>query len=166
MPRRASPKTARSDAETATGHCLCGAVEIEIDVPAFWAWHDWSRATQTAHGAAYATYVGCWRKKLRVVKGADAIATFAPKDRKSERSFCKHCGTPLFYARNRSAKMINIPRALFAGRTGREPRYHVGITDAPEWAYAQEHLKPLKGYPGVLVVRNVRLKRAARDPFG
>lgn len=155
----------KPNSETSPAHCLCGAVEIEIGVPAFWAWHDWSRATQVAHGAAYATYVGCWRKKLRVVKGADAIATFAPKDGKSERSFCKHCGTPLFYTRNRAAKMINIPRALFAGRTGREPRYHVGFADAPEWAYAQEPLKPLKGYPGVLVVRNTRAKQREANPF-
>ena len=26
-----------------SGRCLCGAVELEIDFPAFWAWHDHSR---------------------------------------------------------------------------------------------------------------------------
>jgi len=41
------------------GRCLCGAVELEIDFPAFWAWHDHSAASRRAHGAAYATYVGC-----------------------------------------------------------------------------------------------------------
>ena len=25
-----------------SGRCLCGAVELEIDFPAFWAWHDHS----------------------------------------------------------------------------------------------------------------------------
>src|SRR5215831_17904956 len=45
-----------------SGRCLCGAVELEIDFPAFWAWHDHSAASRRAHGAAYATYIGCWRK--------------------------------------------------------------------------------------------------------
>jgi hypothetical protein len=30
--------------------------------------------------------------------------------------------------------MVNIPRALFDSRTGREPLYHVAIQDSPEWA--------------------------------
>ena len=51
------------------GRCLCGAVELEIDFPAFWAWHDHSAASRRAHGAAYATYIGCWRKHARVAQG-------------------------------------------------------------------------------------------------
>ena len=52
--------------------------------------------------------------------------------------------------------MINIPRALFAGRTGREPRYHVGIDAVPDWAYDGGKLVPLKGYPGVVWQRPTR----------
>jgi hypothetical protein len=50
----------------------------------------------------------------------------------------------------RSSKMVNIPRALFDGRTGRQPLYHVAIGDSPEWAYRDETLRPLQGYPGVM----------------
>src|SRR6185295_4026053 len=46
----------------AAGQCLCGKVAFEIDVPARWAWHDHSLSSRRAHGAAYATYVGSWRK--------------------------------------------------------------------------------------------------------
>src|SRR6516165_7986303 len=52
-----------------SGGCLCGAVELEIDFPAFWAWHDHSAASRRVHGAAYATYIGCWRKHARVANG-------------------------------------------------------------------------------------------------
>jgi hypothetical protein len=31
-------------------------VELEIDLPAFWAWHDHSAASRRAHGAAYAIF--------------------------------------------------------------------------------------------------------------
>jgi hypothetical protein len=41
--------------------------------------------------------------------------------------------------------MINIPRALFQSRTGRQPIYHIGIEEMQDWAYAGEPLVPLKG---------------------
>jgi len=99
-----------------SGRCLCGAVELEIDFPAFWAWHDHSAASRHAHGAAYATYIGCWRKHVRVAKGRRSIARFEDAKTESSRSFCSRCGTPLLYERKRSPHMVNIPRALFTGR--------------------------------------------------
>jgi hypothetical protein len=57
-----------------SGQCLCGKVCFEIDTPARWAWHDHSAASRRAHGAAYATYVGSWRKRFRITKGQTNIA--------------------------------------------------------------------------------------------
>jgi hypothetical protein len=149
----------------ATGQCLCGKIEVEIGLPAFWAWHDHSRSSRRAHGAAYATYVGVWRSRFRVSKGERLLAHFKDEASGERRSFCSRCGTPVLYARGRTPKMINIPRALFDGRTGREPLYHVGIGETPDWAYRLEKLKPLKGYPGVMWTGPKRRKRsAAPDP--
>lgn len=142
------------------GFCLCGAVELEIDFPAFWAWHDHSAASRRAHGAAYATYVGCWRKHVRVAKGVKSIAHFEDTKTKTRRSFCRHCGTPLLYERRHSPHMVNIPRALFTSRTGREPRYHLNIEEFQDWAYAGEPLRALKGYPGVVWERPKSRKRS------
>src|ERR1700722_1783908 len=133
-----------------SGRCLCGAVELQIDVPAFWAWHDHSAASRRAHGAAYATYIGCWRKHARVVKGRRSIVRFDDTKTDSTRSFCSRCGTPLLYERKRSPHMVNIPRALFSGRTGREPRYHVAIEEPQDWTYTGNRLIPLKGYPVIV----------------
>lgn len=153
MARRALSNTA-----SVAGRCLCGAVRFEIDYPAFWAWHDHSAASRRAHGAAYATYVGVWRKRFRVTDGEDSIARYEDAETGAVRSFCARCGTPLIYERPRSRHMINIPRALFESRTGRQPLYHIGIDERPEWAYAEEPLVPLKGYPGVVWSRG-RKKR-------
>jgi hypothetical protein len=133
-----------------SGHCLCGAVEIEIDFPAFWAWHDHSAASRRAHGAAYATYIGCWRKHVRIVKGQRIIARFEDVQTESTRSFCSRCGAPLLYKRKGSPHIVNIPRALFTCRTGREPRYHVAIEELQDWTYTGSQLVPLKGYPGIV----------------
>ena len=82
-------------------------------MPARWAWHDHSAASRRAHGAAYATYVGSWRKRFRITKGKAAITRYEDKATKTARSFCASCGTPLIYERARSPHMVNIPRALF-----------------------------------------------------
>ena len=134
----------------AAGQCLCGKVCFEIDTPARWAWHDHSAASRRAHGAAYATYVGSWRKRFRITAGDREIARYADKTARATRSFCRRCGTPLFYERGHAPHMVNIPRALFASRTGRQPLYHVAIEEYQDWAYAGERLVPLKGFPGIV----------------
>jgi len=153
-------------AGTASGHCLCGKIAFEIDVPARWAWHDHSASTRRAHGAAYATYVGSWRKRFRITKGKTAITRYEEKAANTARSFCSTCGTPLFYERPRSPHMVNISRALFDSRTGRQPLYHIAIEELQEWAYTGEPLVPLKGFPGVVWQRSKKKRRAAGDdPF-
>ena len=130
-----------SSGPVVTGQCLCGAVQFELEYPAFWAWHDHSRASRLAHGAVYATYVGTWRKRFRITAGKRDINRFEEKETGAVRSFCRRCGTPLIYERTSSRHMINIPRSLFQSRTGRQPIYHIADTGEP--------LVPLKGYPGV-----------------
>ena len=107
-----------SPGKPAAGKCLCGKVAFEIDVPARWAWHDHSAASRRAHGAAYASYVGSWRKRFRITRGKAALARYEDAATKTARSFCATCGTPVMYERARSPHMVNIPRALFASRTG------------------------------------------------
>jgi hypothetical protein len=144
------PTAPNSTGRHISGRCLCGAVELQIDFPAFWAWHDHSVASRRAHGAAYATYIGCWRKHVRVVKGRTSIARFEDTKTDSTRSFCSRCGAPLLYERKRSPHMVNIPRALFSAHTGREPRYHVAFEELQDWTYTGNRLVPLKGYPGIV----------------
>jgi hypothetical protein len=142
----------------ASGRCACGEVRFEIDYPAFWAWHDHSQASRRAQGCAYATYVGTWRSRFRVLEGEEHITVFEEPKTHAKRSFCARCGTPLFYERAHAPKWVNIPRALFVTRTGREPRYHLGLHEQADWEYAGETLAPLKGYPGVMWVRPKRKK--------
>jgi hypothetical protein len=148
----------------ARGGCACGAVRFEIDVPAVWAWHDHSRATRRAHGAASATFVGTWKSRFRLLEGEDQVRDFREEATGAVRSFCVRCGAPLFYERAHAPKILNIPRALFDTGVGREPRYHVGVEETPEWAYAGARLRPLKGYPGVTWEGSGRRKRA--EPEG
>ncbi len=148
----------------AQGGCVCGAVRLEIDTPAVWAWHDHSKASRHAQGCAYATYVGSWKSRFRVLSGAESLQRYEDPAAGTARSFCGVCGTPLTYERARSPKMVNIPRAVFENRTGREPRYHMWLDQAADWTWAGEALAPLKGYPGVMWERPKRRRRVAPAP--
>ncbi|HEX4196841.1 MAG TPA: GFA family protein [Caulobacteraceae bacterium] len=159
---------AKRSAIQARAACVCGAVRLEIDVPAVWAWHDHSGASRQAQGCAYATYVGSWKSRFRILKGARGIRRFEEPATGAIRSFCGKCGTPLLYERARAPRIVNIPRAIFETRTGREPRYHIALEQAPDWGYMGEALAPLKGYPGVMWQRPRRSKRRPallEDPF-
>ena len=165
MRRALSPKTGKASAVQAAASCACGAVRLEIDVPARWAWHDHSHASRRAQGAAYVTYVGSYRSRFRVLEGEDQITRFEDAEAGTARSFCARCGTPLIYERARSPTMVNIPRAIFDERTGREPRYHMNLDQQADWTYLGEALAPLKGYPGVMWERPRKKKRPSFDPM-
>ena len=159
-----TPK-ARKTPTQAVASCACGAVRLEIDVPAVWAWHDHSAASRKAQGCAYATYVGSWKSRFRILEGARHITRFEDAVVGTARSFCARCGTPLTYERPRAPQIVNIPRALFATRTGREPRYHMFLGEMPDWTWRGEALSPLKGYPGVMRERRRRSRRAIEPTF-
>ena len=88
---------------------------------------------------------------------------YEDKATKTARTFCTNCGTPIIYERPRSPHMVNIPRALFSGRTGLDPLYHIAIEELQEWAYTGEPLVPLKGFPGVVWQRSKKKKRAGSE---
>ena len=163
MPKTEPKPKPKASAVQAAGQCACGAVRLEIDVPARWAWHDHSAASRLAQGCAYATDVGSWRSRFRGLTGRASIGRYEDVAAGTARSFCKRCGTPLFYERARSPTMVNIPRALFETRTGREPRYHMSLHEAADWMYRGEPLAPLKGYPGVMWERPRKKKRLEPD---
>ena len=97
----------KAPAGIATGQCLCGKVQVEISIPAFWAWHDHSRASRRAHGAAYATYVGCWRSRFRVAKGESLLTRFKGEATGDTRAFCSPRPCPASSARSR-----NLPHKI------------------------------------------------------
>src|SRR5579872_2175207 len=159
------PETAKRDRVTAEGACVCGAVRVQITVPAVWAWHDHSAASRHAQGCAYATYVGSWKSRFEITAGAEHLTRYEDEATGTTRSFCARCGTPVMYERPRSPKIVNIPRALFKGRTGREPRYHMFLSEAADWTYLGGAPAPLKGYPGVMRERPRKKKQRPEGMF-
>src|SRR5262245_27704581 len=97
-----------SSGPVVTGQCLCGAVQFEMEYPAFWAGHDHGRASRLAYGAVSATYFRTWRKRFPITAEDCNITRFKEKETGAVRCFCRPCGTPLIYGRSPSRHMINI----------------------------------------------------------
>jgi len=159
--KRRAPKPKMRAAAAISGSCLCGAVTLEVDAPVFWAWHDHSAASRKAHGSAYATYIGTYRSKYRISGGETLVSRFEETGTGDVRSFCSRCGSPVGYERKRSPKWMNLPRALFSGRTGRDAKYHIAHEQLQDWAYLGAPIGPVKNYPGLMVERT--RKKSARS---
>jgi hypothetical protein len=159
MPPTNENKSFLSNPEWVKGTCGCGIVQFEIKYPARWAYHDHSQGTRSAMGTSSTTYVGSWRKRFRVTSGEEAISEYRDDDKTVTRRFCIECGSPVTYERDASPHMVNIPRGLFVDGVGREPRYHVRMSERPDWAYTGEQVSPLKNYPTVLYERPRKSKK-------
>jgi len=72
-------------------------------------------------------------QSLKASFGQFAVALgFSVEANAQRRGWASSCSGSIIsqtYERKRSPHIVNIPRALFTGRTGREPRYHVAIEE-------------------------------------
>ena len=100
-----------------------------------------------------------------MLEGEAHITRYRDPELGTVRGFCARCGTPLTYERPRAPKIVNIPRGVFTGRTGRETRYHMFLGEAADWTYLGEPLGPVKGYPGVMRERPRKNKQRPEGMF-
>src|SRR5438045_7394265 len=70
-----------------------------------------------------------------------------------------------FYLASTTRLLPSFPTRRSSDPTGRQPLYHIRFDERPEWAYAQEPLVPLKGYPGVLWNRSKKKRRSDEPPL-
>ena len=83
--------------KTLTGGCLCGAIRYEASgVPSLSAICH-CRMCQRASGAPYMGLLFMPSDNVRVTKGGPHIYQSSPT---SNRHFCGHCGSPLFFERH------------------------------------------------------------------
>ena len=139
---------AATAAGIATGQCLCGKVTFEIDVPARWAWHDHSAASRRAHGATYATYVGSWKKRFRIISGKTALTRYEDKATRTARSFCAHCGTPVMSETSGARDLVVIRVGTLDDPNAVAPKQNIWTDSAPTWACLDETLPGSPRQPG------------------
>jgi hypothetical protein len=89
------------------GSCLCGAVAYRAAGPVERASHCYCTMCQKQHGAAAGTYANVARAALTIERGEAFIAEYASSDH-GRRTFCRQCGSTLFWRSEESPDRIAI----------------------------------------------------------
>jgi len=79
-----------------TGHCLCGAVQFEIDGTLENAGYCHCTRCQRRTGTAASIQARIPRGGLRVLTGEEHIRVYRPDDGGFDKLFCGECGSSLF----------------------------------------------------------------------
>ena len=115
-----------------TGGCLCGGVRYRLDQPPLWVAHCHCSMCRRAQGAGFVTWAGFAANALTLGAGEDLISRY-PSSTAAVRSFCRRCGTPLFFQSSRWPGEIHITLASLDSTEGLEPRAHVYWASRAPW---------------------------------
>lgn len=126
---------------TAHGQCLCGAVRFTAQLPSKWMAHCHCSRCQRAHGAAFVTWVGFEATQIQIDDAQHTLRWFEnPTMGNSQRGFCNHCGSPMFFRSERYEGELHIARALFTTALDRTPESHVYYDSHVDWVNVNSHL--------------------------
>lgn len=100
-----------------------------------------------AHGAAYVAWVGVVRGQFRFLAGEDRLERYRSSE-EATRSFCKTCGSTMFFESTRWPNEIHIARAAISGDIDKEPMAHVFFDDRAPWSLVLDRLPRFGGGKG------------------
>lgn len=122
------------------GSCLCGAVSFEAVEFGRQVAHCHCSMCRKFHGAEYATYASVPRKSFRWLSGRDALAEYkAPNG--TVRSFCKQCGSSLFFSSPRAdPEILEVALGVFDADVPVRPDAHIFVGSAASWTSIEDGL--------------------------
>ncbi|MEQ8486670.1 MAG: GFA family protein [Pseudomonadales bacterium] len=122
------PPDPADDVLISRGRCLCGAVAFEARGSALWTAYCHCRSCRRQTGSPVTLYSGFDSQQVRF-SGAEP-GTFASSPG-TERGFCRHCGTPIYYRSTRWPGETHLFTCTFDAPEAFPPQSHV---------YFAEHL--------------------------
>jgi len=126
--------------DTYKGSCLCGVVSFEADAFDHRAAHCHCRMCRKFHGAEFATFVGVPRRSFRWIGGVDAVEQYRARNG-TVRSFCRHCGSSLFFWSPRAdPEIVEVALGLFDEDVPVVPDAHIFVGSAANWTTIADDL--------------------------
>ena len=129
------------------GSCLCGAVEFEARLPSKFCAHCHCSNCRRAHGAAFVTWVGFPKERVKTISRVDALHRYLT-DTGATRSFCSKCGSTLFFESPRWAGEVHVARANIRGEIDRVPSGHFYVDHRASWWTITDSLPQRGGEAG------------------
>jgi hypothetical protein len=140
--------TATNGDATVPGSCFCGAVRFEVTLPTLVCVHCHCSMCRRVHGAAYVTWFTLPKAQSRVTAGEGELTRHESSDH-GVRSFCRRCGSALFFESSHREDQVDIPLANLAAAIDRTPQFHIFFDDRVEWIEVSDSLPRLGGPTGV-----------------
>ena len=125
MPDAPAPVEAR-------GRCMCGRVRFVAAFPSRFCCHCHCESCRRSHSAAFVTWIGFPSPQVRVEAGAADLATYESSPG-TTRSFCRVCGTKLFFAADKWPGETHVPLAAFDDPVDRAPERDVFFVEHAAW---------------------------------
>ncbi|HEX2116208.1 MAG TPA: GFA family protein [Alphaproteobacteria bacterium] len=114
-------------AETHTGRCFCGAVEIETTGAPLEMGYCHCSSCRAWSGSPFAAFKLWPSQSIKVTKGADLLGRYA-KTKFSERRFCTRCGGHIM-AEHPSIGCSSVEAAIVPG-VAFKPEVHLNYAEA------------------------------------
>jgi hypothetical protein len=130
-----------------SGSCLCKAITFEISKFEPLAGHCHCKMCQKFHGAAFSTFGEVKRENFRCLTGKTLISTYTAEN-KTVRSFCKICGSSLFFEStfNRKDNTIEVALASFDHLIDITPDAHIYTESKAKWHEITDNLPQHAAY--------------------
>ena len=93
--------------EQMRGSCYCKAVRFELSPPSKWVAHCHCENCRRAHSSGMVTWAGFLKSQYRLHDDEGLLECFSTETG-AKRSFCRRCGTTLFYEGPRWPDEIHI----------------------------------------------------------
>jgi hypothetical protein len=116
---------------TITGHCLCGAIQFEIDGDPACLSQCHCVQCRVAAGATPVAWATFQRAGLAIRAGAPA---WFQSSSHARRGFCSACGTSLFFENMRFPDEIDVTTACLDQVDALAPTMHIWVSSKVAWA--------------------------------
>lgn len=134
--------------EEVGGSCLCGQVRFRVRLPTLFCAHCHCSMCRRSHGAGYVTWLGILRAHLSLDAGGETLERFSSSDH-GTRSFCRSCGSSLFFESTQDPDRIDVVLANLHGPIDRAPQAHAYFDCRADWVAVGDDLPRLGGETGI-----------------
>jgi hypothetical protein len=115
-----------------SGHCECGRVRIEVDGDIEDFSHCHCSQCRRLHGAAFASFAGVARDKLRYLSGESDLRIYA-SSKDHDRVFCSVCGSNILVSLADEPDSLYLSMSIIEGDPPRPPGYHIYVGSKAPW---------------------------------
>jgi molybdenum cofactor guanylyltransferase len=124
-----TPDPAPRDAH---GQCHCGRVRFIARFPSRFCCHCHCQSCRKAHSSGFVTWIGFKSEQVALVSGAEELVGYESSPG-TRRTFCRVCGTKLFFESSRWPGETHIALAAFTTAVDRAPDGHAFYEEHVAW---------------------------------